>query len=135
MTLVVDTHALVWWVSGSRKLSAGAGKTLARAVRSGPVHVSAISIFEICLLVRRGRLELTTGLSQWLGALRVLPEVVIEPLTGDIAELAASYGQNMSADPADRMIVATAAQLQAKPISADAAISEGADDAGVEVIW
>ncbi len=132
MILVADTHALVWWVSHSKKLSAPALRALRSAAKAGPVHVSAISIFEICTLVRRQRLELGVPVGKWLAAVRALPEISIEPVTSEIAEAAGALGEHMHGDPADRIIVATARELGAKLVSADEKI---AAESGVEVIW
>lgn len=118
--IVLDTHALVWWLDGDRRLSARAVRAIKTALRSGPVAASAISVMEIATAVRRDRLQLRTSLDQWLADLRALPELHVEPVTAEIAALAGSFDGVMHGDPADRLIAATAKTLGAKLVTADA---------------
>lgn len=117
--IVLDTHVLVWWVSGATRLTARARRALDGALRRGPVIASAISIFEIATATRRGRLELGSPLDQWLADLLALPELRIEPINAEIAQAAGQLPEPISSDPADRLIAATALSLKARLITAD----------------
>lgn len=122
--IVLDTHALVWWVTSTAGLSQRARRVIDAAARQGPVTASAISIFEITTAVRRERLRLSIPLDQWLRDVRTLPELHIEPVTVDIAHLAGTLEPEVPGDPADRIIVATAVVLEAKLVTADERISK-----------
>lgn len=117
--IVIDTHVLVWWVSEPSHLSAKARRGIASEAGRGPIVVSAISILEITTAVRRGRLSFNAPIEEWLGDVRSLPEVRIEPMDAAIAELAGSYDESLPGDPADRIIMATAQVLNAKLVTAD----------------
>jgi PIN domain nuclease of toxin-antitoxin system len=117
--IVLDTHALIWWVTGAAKLSTRAQRAIARALRGGPVVASAITLFEIATAARRGRLVLSGPLEQWLSSLLLLPELRFEPVSARIAQLAGAFADPMSGDPADRIIAATAMELQASLVTAD----------------
>ena len=117
--IVLDTHALVWWVTSAPGLSARAKRAIQSAVRQEPLVASAISVFEIATAVRRERLKFGVSLDQWLSDLRTLPELRLEPVTADIAHLAGALERSLPGDPADRIIVATAMTLQAKLVTAD----------------
>lgn len=117
--IVLDTHVLVWWVSGGTRLTGRARRALDGALRRGPVIASAVSIFEIATAVRRGRLELGVALDQWFADLLLLPEVRIEPVSAEIAQAAGQLPEPISSDPADRLIAATARLLKARLITAD----------------
>ena len=79
--------------------------------------VSAISFWEVALLVRKGRLRLEQSLGVWRRDL--LGRGVIElPLGGATCIAAAQLGY-FHADPADRFIVATARELGATLLTAD----------------
>lgn len=107
--IVLDTHVLVWWVGGDTKnLSRKARQLLEQHGARNELLVSAISIFEIVTLARRGRLRFKVSASEWLNQVRRLPEYRIEPLTDDIAERAGQLGDVFPGDPADRLIAATA---------------------------
>jgi PIN domain nuclease of toxin-antitoxin system len=122
--IVLDTHVLVWWVSGSGRLSARAKRAINQSLPRGPAIVSTISVLEIVTAVRRGRLELGSPLDQWLADLRALPELQFQPVSGEIAELAGTFDEATPGDPADRIIVATARTLRAKLVTADERLRE-----------
>ena len=117
--IVLDTHALVWWAVGDRRLSARARRAIREAVKAGAVFASAISVMEIATAVRRGRITLSVPFDQWLADLRALPELRFEPVSAEIAALAGSFDGTMHGDPADRIIAATARTLSARLITAD----------------
>ena len=122
--IVLDTHVLIWWVSGSGRLSVRAKRGIDQGLRRSPAIVSTISVLEIATAVRRGRLELNSPLDQWLADLRALPELQFEAVSAGIAELAGSFDEAMPGDPADRIIVATALTLQTKLVTADERLRE-----------
>lgn len=65
--IVLDTHALIWWVNGDKQLSAKARKAIETELSSeGQVIISAISAWEIAMLVAKGRLALTMDIDDWL---------------------------------------------------------------------
>jgi PIN domain nuclease of toxin-antitoxin system len=117
--IVLDTHALVWWATGSDRLSARASRAIGASLRKGPVAASAISILEISTAVRRGRLVLSRPVEDWLSDLRALPELRFEPVGFDVAARAGAWGDAMPGDPADRLIAATAFVLGARLVTAD----------------
>ena len=129
--IVLDTHALVWWVSGSDRLSARAKRAINQSLRNGPAVASTITVLEIATAVRRGRLELGSPLGEWLTDLCALPELRFEPLSVEIAQLAGSFEDPAPGDPVDRIIVATARTLRAKLVTADEVLRKSAHVAAV----
>ena len=117
--ILLDTHALVWWVSGIRPLSARAKREIRSAQAEGPLRASAISLLEIATAVRRGRLALGSPLDRWCEDLARLPELQIQPVTAEIARAAGSFDASAPGDPADRIIAATALALGARLVTAD----------------
>jgi len=117
--ILLDTHALVWWVADADRLSKRAKRAIGAATRRGPVCASAISLFEIATAIRRGRLVLAVPPEQWLADLRLLPELHFEPVSAGIAEVAGSLDEAVPGDPADRIIAATAIALGLKLVTAD----------------
>lgn len=130
--IVLDTHVLVWWVSGAGRLSTRAKRAIDQRSRKGPVVASTISVLEIATAVRRGRLELGAPLDQWLTDLCALPELRFEPVSVAIAQLAGSFADPTPGDPADRIIVATARTLRAKLVTADDGLRASPH---VPVVW
>ena len=118
--IVLDTHVWVWWVSGSVRLSAPARKAISEHVRSGTVHLSAISVWEVALLVRRGRLELTQPVEDWVARSMALPFVEFVPVDPRIALRSVALPAPLHDDPADRIVAATAITLGATLLTRDA---------------
>lgn len=117
--IVIDTHVLIWWLMDTSLLSSKAKRAITKeAARSG-IIASAISVLEITTAARRGRLKLSVPVENWLADTRLLPELRYEPVTGEIAQLAGSFGEEMHGDPADRLIAATALVLNVPLVTAD----------------
>lgn len=117
--IVLDTHALVWWLTGGNALSRAATEAIATASSEASVVMSAISVLEIVTAVRRGRLQFAGPVEQWLADARLLPELCFEPVSSDIAQLAGNFGTELHGDPADRIIAATAIHLGCGLVTAD----------------
>ena len=65
--IALDTHILMCLVTSPEKLSQKAQKLINREVKSAkPLLVSSISIWEICMLVKKGRLKLSMDVDAWL---------------------------------------------------------------------
>jgi PIN domain nuclease of toxin-antitoxin system len=130
--IVLDTHALVWWVAGSPQLSRRALGVIGKSLKAGPVVASAISVFEIATGVRRGRIKLGCALDQWLADLSGLAEVRFEAVGIEIARRAGSFPDSTLGDPSDRIIAATAIEFGGKLVTADRRL---AAIPGLEVVW
>lgn len=131
--IALDTHALVWWVSEPARIPAKARRLLEGAVRTGEsVAVSSISIWEIAMLVARKRLELRLALDAWIARVEALPFLAFVPVDNRIAAGAAALDGFPHPDPADRMILATAAGLGAVLVTADARLRRYR---GVKSVW
>jgi PIN domain nuclease of toxin-antitoxin system len=118
--IVLDTHVWIWWASGASELSAGARSEIARATERSEVHISAISSWEVALLVRKGRLELSMPVSDWVARSEALPFVRFVPLDNRLACLSNQLAGEFHDDPADRIIAATALTLGAVLVTKDA---------------
>ncbi|HEV7814423.1 MAG TPA: PIN domain-containing protein, partial [Janthinobacterium sp.] len=53
--IVLDTHALVWWVTGAQALGKAAKRAIDHERAGGDIVVSGISAWEIAMLVERQR--------------------------------------------------------------------------------
>ena len=118
--IVLDTHALVWWASDPAQIPAKSRRAIAQAAeQSGALAVSCISVWEIAMLVARGRLQLTISVETWLAALQSLPSLTFVPIDNGVAVRAVGLPSFPHKDPADRFIVATALEAGATLITAD----------------
>lgn len=118
--ILLDTQALVWWAQeDSTRLSLPARQEITNAEKDNALAASAMSIWEVCLLVQSGRLHLKVSIEDWLDALVSLPEIQIVPVDGAIAKTSVFLPEPFHKDPADRIIIATARQLGATLITSD----------------
>ena len=118
--IVLDTHALVWWVSDPAKIPAKSRRLVERAAgQTGSLAISCISVWEIAMLVARGRLELSVPVETWLAALQSLPSLTFVAVDNTIAVRAVSLSRFVHKDPADRFIVATVLETGATLVTAD----------------
>lgn len=118
--IVLDTHVLVWWVAGSSLLSPVAGRAIAKEQKNpGQILVSAITAWEIAMLVRKGRMELAMELDDWLAAVENMGAVRVVPVSLQVAVQSVRLPGEFHSDPADRMIVALAREVNAPLVTAD----------------
>jgi PIN domain nuclease of toxin-antitoxin system len=135
LSILLDTHALVWWFSGaSDRLSAAAAAAIGSANR---VLVSPISCWEVAMLLRSGRIELDRPLGLWIARLTEDPRCDTAPLSPAAAAWAGSIDDSaFPGDPADRMILATARDLRVPLVTKDERLHRAARSLGdVRVIW
>ena len=115
--IVLDTHALLWWVGSPKHL----GKAALAAIEStDAIGVPAIVFWEVALLTRLERIALDRPVMDWVEVVLSVPRVTSLPLTPSIAVRA--DGLDMHADPADRFIVATAIEHRSKIATKDKAL-------------
>jgi PIN domain nuclease of toxin-antitoxin system len=117
--ILLDTHALIWWVSNIDKIPSKARQAIRKEVKNGQLGISSISIWEICMLVKKGRIKLTMSLDSWLEMLESLPNLIFIPVDNYIAKTSVSLDAISLKDPADRIIVATALQSGLTLITGD----------------
>jgi PIN domain nuclease of toxin-antitoxin system len=104
--ILLDTHALVWAVAESKRLSRAASHAILQAQKEDGLAIAAITLWELAMLVSRGRIQ-SYGTVE--ASVELLIEgVVIKPLTPKIAALAVQLTEEFPLDPADRLISATA---------------------------
>jgi len=112
--ILLDTHIWIRWLSAPEGLPAA---VLAQIEAADALAISAISCWELGQLVRRQRLTLDRGVSEWIDA--ATAEVVqVMPVDRQIAELASALPEHHR-DPADRLIIATAIRERIELLSLD----------------
>lgn len=105
MTLA-DTHALIWLWTGDDQLGSDARRIIDSALQDGDLAVSAMTFWEVAMLRGKERLAFPEDVAAWRREL--LGQGLIEiPVDGEIG-IRANELADFHADPADRIIVATA---------------------------
>ncbi len=120
--IVLDTHALIRVVNDDPMLGSAARTVIDDTVRTDFVLVSAITAWEIALLAEKGRLHLGREVGAWIKTVLALPGVRLAPIEPERAVDSVRLPGSFHADPADRIIVATARHWDAPLLTADGAI-------------
>lgn len=105
MSLLLDTWALIWWTLDRDRLSPRARTALEDNRKE--VYLSSISIWEIGIKIKNGKLDIGTDIADYTRRLAGLERLHILPVDSAV------WIQNLQLDwdhrdPADRTIVATA---------------------------
>ena len=106
--ILLDTHTWIWLFNGSTELSQDATKQIDLATNRGAVYISAISVWELSMLVAKNRVKLSQPIHQWVKNSFNQPGVNISPILPEIAIESSFLPGGFHGDPADRIIVATA---------------------------
>jgi PIN domain nuclease of toxin-antitoxin system len=113
--VVLDTSALLFWTFAPDELSPRASQAISDASQ---VIISSISIWEIGLKVKRGKLEVPLSVDAYVAKLQETDDVRIEPVTEAtwLTNLGLAWDHK---DPTDRTIVATASLLNCPLVTSD----------------
>jgi len=121
--LLLDTHVWIWILAGdARRIGRRARALLTRAESRDAIRISPVTLFEVMALHAAGRLQLTRPPDEWIRQAMASAPVRIAELSASIAIDAGRISRDVLADPMDRLLVATAAELEATLLSADARI-------------
>ena len=123
--LLLDTHAWIWTVEGNeRRIGRQARRLIARADSDGTMCLSPATLFETTALHAAGRLRLARPLEHWLHAALNAGHLRIAELSAAVAVDAGQILRAALADPMDRLLVATARQIDATFLTSDRQILE-----------
>jgi PIN domain nuclease of toxin-antitoxin system len=118
LSLLLDTNALIWTLNDEVELGASARQQIEHAFRHGRLMVSAVSFWEVAMLVAKKRISLSKSADRWrFDALKFgIEEIALDgEVAVDTVQLSGLHG-----DPMDRFIAATAIRLQVPLITSDA---------------
>ncbi|MCD7110727.1 type II toxin-antitoxin system VapC family toxin [Rhizobium sp. DKSPLA3] len=86
---------------------------------NGRLFVSAISAWEIGMLMSRGRLPATKDALSWFNEFVAQGDVIVEAASPDILVAASSLPALAHRDPIDRIIIATARERDLRIVTRD----------------
>jgi PIN domain nuclease of toxin-antitoxin system len=118
--LLLDTHVALWLDSGDDRL-----RTSTRALidtcwqKGGIILLSAITVWEIALLVDTGRIDLDLPVTAWIDRFLDRPGIEAVPLGYKAASRSYQLHHLEQRDPADRLLIATAIELACPLVTYD----------------
>jgi PIN domain nuclease of toxin-antitoxin system len=118
--LLLDTHCWVWTEFGLTDRFSRAGLAgFQEAAKQRLLLVSVISIWEIGMLVAKGRIKLFMPSDEWVKKALATPGLTLAPLTPEIALDSSRLPGQLHGDPADRILVAMARRMGARILTKD----------------
>ena len=120
MTLLLDTHTVVWLTEDQRSLGRVARRACNSALAANEIAISTISYYELGLQLQRQRVAGPSDLGEWRQRMINLSLREI-PVSTEVAMRASGLG-NLPGDPFDRIIVGTALVENAILLTADEAL-------------
>jgi PIN domain nuclease of toxin-antitoxin system len=118
--LLLDTHILLWLDSGSDKIRVSTRSAIDACWQNGGVVLaSAVSAWEIALLVDTGRIVLDVPIKTWMRRFLDRPGIEAVPLSHLAASRSYDLHHFKHRDPADRLLMATAIELDCPLVTYD----------------
>jgi PIN domain nuclease of toxin-antitoxin system len=117
--ILLDTHSWIWWLDQPSLLSPSVERLLGKASEKNPVLVSSISVWELYVLVKKGRLVMNTDPAHWVHQCELSPKIRFVPVDNEIARISVQLPPEVHEDPADRMIIASAISVGATLVTKD----------------
>jgi PIN domain nuclease of toxin-antitoxin system len=129
--LLLDTHVVLWLDSGDQRLSPATRALIdGNWQAGGTIYLSAVTAWEIALLVDTGRIELDLPAEAWVERFLDRPGIEAAPLGHRAACRAYQLPQLEHRDPADRLLIATAIELACPLVTYDERIERFATSHG-----
>ena len=132
--VIRDTHIWIWVMNGeSKKLRPEIKDIIEKASEHSLIRVPSISVWEVGMLEAKNRISFQIPVIQWIHNALSAPGAELVPQSPEIAIESTRLPGNFHGDPADRMIVSTARNLDGLLITADHRIKEYASKGHVRV--
>ena len=130
--IVVDTHIIIWNALKPERLSKKAEKAISAANNSDGIIFCEISLWEIAMLMNKGRLIIDIEYIQFIKLILESNKYVIRGISPEIAWLSTGLFSDNNKDPADRIVAATSIIENANLITADKELRQSKE---VATIW
>ncbi len=122
--IIMDTCAIVWDALEQARITPNALKAINRADEHNALIISDISIWEVPMLIRKGRIEVGTSAANFVNLFLQSRNVSVVSISPEVAEPSTNFGVDISGDPADRIIAATSIINNAQLVTADRNLRE-----------
>jgi PIN domain nuclease of toxin-antitoxin system len=116
--ILLDTNAILWLDNGA-PMSDESRSAIRAEISVAGLLVSPISAWEIGMLATKGRIHLALPALAWFQRFLRVPGIRLTPLTAEAALHASTLPDGFHADPADRLLVATARELSVPIVTRD----------------
>jgi PIN domain nuclease of toxin-antitoxin system len=132
LVILLDTCALVFDALAPERLGTEARRAIEAGDGNGVLACSDISLWEIAMLIAKGRLDPGTDTLSFLKLVLASRMTRPLPITPEIARISADDSLFVHHDPADRIIAATALHHGGPLVTCDEALRTVK---GLKTIW
>lgn len=130
--ILLDTCAVIWRALEEKALSRAAKHAIEAASKNSSLHIADLSLWEMAMLIKKGRLKIETSYLDFVTLVLASENYHVLPITAEISDTAVHLPADITADPADRIIAATAICHKLPLVTADKNLRKCA---GLKVIW
>ena len=106
--IVLDTHVIIWDALAPDRISMPARRAIAQANMQDGIIICDISLWEIAMLIEKGRVKVDVGCQTFINLLLQANRAIVRAITSQTATIAVQLPAEINKDPADRLITATA---------------------------
>ena len=117
--ILLDTNILVWLFNGDPRLGKESRIAIEEARNRDVLYVSAITPWQISMLVEKGRLNLGIDTLRWMMKVLSFDGINFAAITPSLAVDAGRLPGDIHGDPGDRLIIATARDLNCTLLTSD----------------
>ena len=130
--ILLDTCALIFDALAPDKLGKKALLTIEKGEGHGTLACSDISLWEISMLIKKGRLDPGTDTVSFINLTLAARKIKVMPITPEIAYMSSSHKAFTHHDPADRLIAATTLHYKGSLVTCDGLLR---NIKGLSTIW
>ena len=131
---LLDTCAAIWIMNGDPLRDPAATELPQSLERNGRLVISPITAWEIATLVAKKRILLTLRPEVWFNKLCDLPGVTLVDMPPSVLIASTSLPGKTPADPADRILIATAREFDYTLVTRDRLLLKYASSGYVRAI-
>ncbi|HBA88399.1 MAG TPA: PIN domain nuclease [Geobacter sp.] len=122
--ILLDTCVMIFDALAPEQLSKKALTELEKGRDMGNLACSTISLWEIAMLMNKGRVKVAIPPRDFLADIIAASRLQVLPITPDIAFYSCYHADFAHGDPADRIIAATALHHKATLLTSDTKLRE-----------
>lgn len=117
--ILLDTHVWLWCLNADPILTKTFTTSFEKSLKEQLVLVSPMSIWEIGMLVVKGRIEIEMDVLDYVNSALEIPGISLCTITPRIAIQSTRLPGEVHGDPVDRLLIATAHEENAVLVTCD----------------